>query len=65
MMNINYVKILDKVTFEVYDQETREWYPGRVEHTTRDGYTGYYFYNSELESPFLHTGMKVRIRKES
>lgn len=49
---------------EVYDEENRDWFPGRVEHTTRDGITGYYFYCSDLENPFLYTGMKARIRKE-
>lgn len=39
-----------------------EWYSGRVEHTTRDGNTGYYFYNTELGHPFLYTGMVARIR---
>lgn len=42
-----------------------EWYPGRVEHTTRDGVKGYYFYNHDLDHPFLYTGMKARVRKES
>jgi hypothetical protein len=40
-----------------------EWYPGRVEHTTRDGYKGYYFYNCELEHPFLYTGLRARTRR--
>lgn len=41
-----------------------EWYSGRVEHTSRNGQTGYYFYNSELDHPFLYTGMKARVRRE-
>lgn len=49
---------------EVYDQDSGEWYSGRVEHTTRDGYTGYYFYCTDLGHPFLYTGMVCRIRKE-
>lgn len=49
---------------EVFDPETDEWYSGRIEHTTRNGITGYYFVNNELGNPFLYTGMKVRIRKE-
>lgn len=49
---------------EVYDEDTGEWYPGRVEHTTKNGCTGYYFVNGELDSPFLYTGMHVRIRRE-
>lgn len=49
---------------EVYDQDTGEWYAGRVEHTTRDGRTGYYFYCSDLDNPFLYTGMRARVRKE-
>lgn len=40
-----------------------EWYSGNVEHTTRNDYTGYYFYNSDLQHPFLYEGMRVRIRK--
>lgn len=49
---------------EVFDPETDEWYSGRVEHTTRDSTTGYYFVNNEIGNPFLYTGMRVRIRKE-
>lgn len=49
---------------EVYDQDTGEWYTGRVEHTTRDGITGYYFCNAYLGNPFLYTGMRARVRKE-
>lgn len=40
-----------------------EWYPGRIEHTTRNGQSGYYFYNSELGHPFLYSGMKARTRR--
>lgn len=40
-----------------------EWYSGNVEHTTRNDYTGYYFYNSDLQHPFLYEGMRVRIRR--
>jgi len=47
---------------EVFDDG--EWYSGRVEHTTKNDYTGYYFYNSDLEHPFLYEGMRVRIRRE-
>lgn len=47
---------------EVKDDEG-EWHPGRVEHTTRDGCTGYYFCNYDMDNPFLNTGMKARIRK--
>lgn len=49
---------------EVWDDEEKEWYPGRVEHTTREGTKGYYFHNSDLGHPFLYTGMKARVRKE-
>jgi len=49
---------------EVYDQEYKDWYPGRVEHMTRNGTTGYYFYCNTLKHPFLYTGMKVRIRRK-
>lgn len=48
---------------EVYDDDG-EWYQGRVEHTTKNGTTGYYFYNSDLNHPFLCTGMRCRIRRE-
>ena len=41
-----------------------EWYSGRVEHTKRDGYTGYYFCNDDIENPFLFTGMVARVRRE-
>lgn len=44
---------------EVYSDEEREWYCGRVEHT--DGH--YYFFCPELEHPVLYTGMKARIRR--
>lgn len=37
-----------------------EWFAGRVEHKTDKGY---YFYNSEVEHPVLHQGMKARLRK--
>lgn len=47
---------------ELYNFEDNTWYPGRVEHTTRDGYTGYYFYNMDLNDPFLDDGMRARIR---
>jgi len=49
---------------EVYDPESEEWYTGRVEHTTRDGQKGYYFYNRDLDNPFLCTGMVCRVRKQ-
>lgn len=49
---------------EVFDKETGEWYPGRVEHTTKDGVTGYYFCCSYMDDPFLYTGMVCRIRKQ-
>lgn len=49
---------------EVMDDDG-QWYPGRVEHTTKNGCTGYYFCNADMDSPFLYTGMKVRIRKEN
>lgn len=49
---------------EAWDDEEKEWRAGRVEHTARNGYTGYYFHNSDMEHPFLYTGMKVRIRQE-
>ena len=45
--------------FIEYDGEA-EWYGGRVEHTTRDGYSGYYFYGGD--KPFLYTGMRARVR---
>ena len=45
--------------FIEYDDEA-EWHSGRVEHTTRDGYSGYYFYGAD--KPFLYTGMRARIR---
>ena len=37
-----------------------QWVSGRVEHTTRDGYSGYYFYGGE--KPFLYSGMRARVR---
>lgn len=49
---------------EAFDNESREWYAGRVEHTTRNGVTGYYFYCNDLENPFLYNGMKARVRKD-
>jgi len=49
---------------EVYDQETGEWQTGRVEHTTRNGQSGYYFYNNYMVNPFLYTGMKARVRND-
>lgn len=47
---------------EIYDEEEAEWIAGRVEHTTRDGQSGYYFYGS-YNKPFLYKGMRARIRK--
>ena len=44
-----------------YDLEESGWYAGRVEHTTRDGQTGYYFYGPG--KPFLYSCMKARIRE--
>jgi hypothetical protein len=49
---------------EVYDRESEEWYTGRVEHTTREGQKGYYFFNNDLDNPFLYTGMVCRVRKQ-
>lgn len=51
---------------EVYLEEDPEknieagWYAGRVEHTTMNGQTGYYFYGPG--KPFLYSGMKARQR---
>lgn len=51
-------------SLELYDEEEGEWLAGRVEHTTRDGQKGYYFYGDI--KLFLHEGMRARIRvKES
>jgi hypothetical protein len=44
---------------EIYDEEEKEWYTGRVEHTTEKGY---YFYCSDMGNPSLNEGMRVRIR---
>jgi Domain of unknown function (DUF5348) len=44
-----------------YDGEM-QWVAGRVEHTTRNGESGYYFLGAD--KPFLYTGMKARIRTE-
>lgn len=53
-------------SLEVYLQEDPEadieegWYSGRVEHSSRDGKSGYYFYGPG--KPFLYDGMRVRTR---
>jgi hypothetical protein len=53
-------------SLEVYLQENIEagieegWHAGRVEHTSRDGKSGYYFYGPG--KPFLYDGMRVRTR---
>lgn len=47
-------------SLEIYDDEEEEWATGRVEHTSRNGQEGYYFYGSN--KPFLYEGMKARIR---
>jgi hypothetical protein len=49
---------------EVWDNEEKEWQSGSVEHTTKNGQTGYYFINSDMGNPFLYTGMKARVRKD-
>lgn len=49
---------------EVFDNESGEWYAGRVEHTTRNGVTGYYFYCNELGHPFLYGGLRARVRRD-
>lgn len=49
---------------EVWNDEEKEWQAGRVEHTTKNGHSGYYFVCSDMENPFLYTGMKARVRKE-
>lgn len=49
---------------EVWDEEEKEWQTGRVEHTSRDGHSGYYFFCPSMGNPFLYTGMKARIRRE-
>lgn len=49
---------------EVYDQETQEWYTGRVEHTIRGKQKGYYFVCHDLDDPFLYSGMIARVRIE-
>jgi hypothetical protein len=53
------------VSLEIYDEESMEWYSGRVEHTTKDGQTGYYFYCHDLDGPFLYSGMRARIRRDN
>ncbi|MCX7843236.1 MAG: DUF5348 domain-containing protein [Clostridia bacterium] len=40
----------------------KQWIAGRVEHTTKNGNSGYYFYGGD--KPFLHNGMRARIRKD-
>lgn len=53
-------------SIEVYLQRDLEgdveegWHIGRVEHTSRDGQSGYYFYGAN--KPFLYSGMVVRKR---
>lgn len=53
---------------EVYLKEDLEedveegWHIGRVEHTTRNGQEGYYFYGAN--KPFLYHGMRARKRIE-
>ncbi len=49
---------------EIWDDEEKEWRAGRVEHTSRDGYAGYYFFCPGMGNPFLYTGMKARIRQK-
>lgn len=38
------------------------WHIGRVEHTSKNGQTGYYFYGAN--KPFLYQGMRARKRNE-
>lgn len=49
---------------EVWNDEEKQWEAGRVEHTTKYGNTGYYFVCSDMDNPFLYTGMKARVRRE-
>ena len=41
-----------------------QWFSGRVEHTTKNGIAGYYFYFPDADNPFLYEGMRSRIRKD-
>lgn len=39
----------------------KQWIDGRVEYTTRNGESGYYFVGAD--KPFLYTGMRARVRE--
>lgn len=49
---------------EIYDPEENEWNLGRIEHRRDDNGNGYYFFCSSMGHPFLHTGMRARIRRD-
>lgn len=63
---ITYFSCGDRIECYLLDEmeDKNKWFAGRVEHTIRGDQAGYYFYNSDVDHPFLTDGMKVRIRRD-